>query len=33
MLVGIEIPTAGCWQITGQYRDASLSYVVRVEGD
>jgi hypothetical protein len=33
MLVGIDIPTAGCWEITGQYRDATLSYVVRVEGD
>ena len=33
MLVGVEIPTAGCWQITGTYRAASLSYVVRVEGD
>lgn len=33
MLVGIEIPTSGCWQITGRYRDAELSYVVWVEGE
>jgi hypothetical protein len=30
MLVGVEIPTAGCWQITASYRDAVLSYVVSV---
>ena len=28
MLVGIEIPAAGCWQLTGQYQGAVLSYVV-----
>jgi hypothetical protein len=28
MLVGIEVPTAGCWQITGHYGDAELSYIV-----
>jgi hypothetical protein len=33
MLVGVDIPTGGCWQITGRYRDAELSYVVWVEGD
>jgi hypothetical protein len=30
MLVGIDIPDYGCWQITARYRDASLSYVVSV---
>lgn len=33
MLVGVEIPTAGCWQITGSYGDAVLSYVVSVTDD
>lgn len=28
MLVGVEFPTPGCWQITATYRDAVLSYVV-----
>jgi hypothetical protein len=31
MLVGIDVPTVGCWEITGRYRAASLSYVVLVE--
>jgi len=30
MLVLIHIPTSGCWTITGQYKDASLSFVVWV---
>jgi len=30
MLVGVEIPSPGCWQITASYRDAVLSYVVLV---
>jgi hypothetical protein len=33
MLVGIDIPREGCWQITGRYRTAELSYVVWVAGD
>jgi hypothetical protein len=32
MLVGIGIPAAGCWEVTAQYRDAELTYVVAVEG-
>jgi hypothetical protein len=28
MLVGIEVPTPGCWQITGHYAGSQLSYVV-----
>ena len=31
MLVGIEIPTAGCWELTATYEDAQLSYVVLIE--
>jgi hypothetical protein len=30
MLVGIDLPAYGCWQISARYRDASLSYVVSV---
>jgi hypothetical protein len=33
MLVGVEIPTAGCWQITASYGDAVLSYVVWITDD
>lgn len=32
MMVGIEIPGAGCWELTARYGDAELSYVVMVEG-
>lgn len=28
MLTGIEFPAPGCWQLTAQYGDAVLSYVV-----
>ncbi len=30
MLAGIEVPAAGCWQITGRAGDQELSYVVWV---
>ena len=30
MLVGVDLPTPGCWKITGKYRDAELSFVVWV---
>jgi hypothetical protein len=30
MLAGVEIPTAGCWEITGRYGQAELSFVVWV---
>jgi hypothetical protein len=33
MLVGIVVPTPGCWQITGHYRGAGLSYVVWIPGE
>lgn len=32
MLVRIGIPAGGCWELTAQYEDAQLSYVVLVEG-
>lgn len=28
MLTGIDFQSAGCWEITGEYRDQSLSFVV-----
>jgi hypothetical protein len=28
IVVGIYIPTLGCWKITGRFKDAELSYVV-----
>lgn len=31
MLVGVDFPTPGCWQITGRYADAELSYIVQVD--
>ncbi len=30
ILVGIDMPTLGCWKITGKYADAELSFVVWV---
>jgi hypothetical protein len=30
MMMGMNIPTTGCWRITGQYQDAELSFVVWV---
>jgi hypothetical protein len=30
MLVGVEVPGVGCWQLTAEYGDAVLSYVVLV---
>jgi hypothetical protein len=30
MLVGVELPTPGCWELTGTYRGESLSLVVLV---
>lgn len=32
ILTGVDFPNTGCWQITGEYRDASLSFVVWVGG-
>jgi len=28
ILIGVDFPTLGCWMITGQYKDAELSFVV-----
>ena len=33
MLVGVDFPSPGCWQLTGRYRDAVLSYVVQITDD
>jgi hypothetical protein len=33
MLVGVTVPTPGCWHLTGTYLDASLSIVVLVKGE
>jgi hypothetical protein len=30
ILVGVEIPTAGCWAITGHLKGTEVSFVVRV---
>lgn len=30
MLIGVDLPTLGCWKITGKYGDAELSFVVWV---
>lgn len=30
MLTGVEVPAAGCWEITGLYNDKELSFVVWV---
>lgn len=30
MLVGVDFPTAGCWEVTGQFGDDSLTFVVWV---
>jgi hypothetical protein len=31
MLAGVDLPSTGCWEITGQYRGNSLSFVVLVQ--
>jgi hypothetical protein len=30
MLMGISIPTEGCWEITAEYQETQLTYVVKV---
>lgn len=32
MLVGMEFPTSGCWEVVGQYRDQELRFVFEVGG-
>lgn len=31
MLVGMDFPSTGCWQITGEYKSENLSFVVLVK--
>ena len=31
MLVGVDIPSTGCWEIRAHYKGAELAYVVLVE--
>lgn len=31
MLVGVYVPTPGCWEITAEYRGEKLSYIVWVQ--
>ena len=31
MMTAIDIPTAGCWEVTAQYRGHNLNFVVSVE--
>ncbi len=31
MLVGLELPQPGCWEVTARYQGAELSYVLYVE--
>ena len=30
MLVGVEFPSSGCWEVKGEYKGQALSFVVRV---
>ena len=30
MLVGVYVPAPGCWEITGEYKGAKLSYIIWV---
>jgi hypothetical protein len=32
MLVGVDIPSAGCWELQASYRGATLAYVVWIPG-
>lgn len=32
ILVGVEIPAGGCWELTARYRDVELTYVIAVNG-
>jgi len=31
MMTSINVPTVGCWEITGRYRGQTLSFVVSLE--
>ena len=30
MLVAVQFPASGCWEVTGQYKGAAVSFVVQV---
>jgi hypothetical protein len=32
MLVGLNLPKPGCWEVTASYRGAELAYVLQVDG-
>ena len=32
MLVGVDFPTLGCWQVTAHYLEAALTFIVNVAG-
>jgi len=32
VIAGLQIPVEGCWEVTAQYDDATLSYIVWVGG-
>ncbi len=31
MLVGVDFPTLGCWEITGKYQNNTLTFVIRID--
>jgi hypothetical protein len=31
ILTGVDVPTVGCWELTGWYRGNTLSFVVSIE--
>lgn len=31
ILTGIDIPTAGCWELTGAYRGSTVTFVAQIE--
>src|SRR5207247_11186717 len=31
MLVGVEFPASGCWEVTGRYKGQTATFVVQVE--
>ena len=33
MLIGVELPSPGCWEITGQYSDHELTFILWVPGE
>jgi hypothetical protein len=33
IVTGIDIPTAGCWQIIGDYKGDKLTLVIKVEAE